>query len=305
MKVVVIIITYNPLQWIQKCLNSLRLSSTAVEICVVDNCSTDGAQEVIQTNYLEVDFIQSSKNLGFGAANNIGIKKAFDNGADYVFLLNQDAWVEFDTIEKLILAQQNEPQYGIVSPMHLNGEGTALDFNFSNYIIPFECKALYSDIFLNKIKKGLYEVKFVNAAGWLISRKCLENIGGFNPSFFHYGEDDNYVDRVHFHQLKVGVLATTRLFHDREERNKNIYFEDSQLIFKRRIVSKASNPFLQFSFLSENKRLYHFAFKALFSFRFKLFSKIMLQIKTLNGLDKKKILKRRDESKISNPTFLN
>lgn len=305
MKVVVVIVTYNPLQWLKKCLDSLLQSSIPVEVYIIDNCSSDGSQEILKSYYPEVNFIQSSENLGFGKANNIGIKKAREKGADFVFLLNQDAWVEFDTIEKLIEAQKNEPQYGIISPMHLNGEGSALDFNFSNYIIPSQCKELYSDIYLNKVKQKTYEVKFVNAAGWLLSRKCIEKVGGFNPSFFHYGEDDNYVQRLHFHQLKVGVLPSTNLFHDREERNKSVYFEDLQLIYKRGIILKASNPFDQFSFQFENKKLYKFALKAFFSFRFKLLFKIISQIKTVNSLDKKNIISRRDKSRIPNLTFLN
>ncbi|WP_426483865.1 glycosyltransferase family 2 protein [Flavobacterium sp. 2] len=305
MKTAIVIVTYNPLKWIEKCLDSLFNSTVSVEVFIIDNNSTDGFQEIVKSKYSQVEFIQSTINLGFGAANNIGIKKAYDNNADFVFLLNQDAWVEVDTIEKLIHAQQKEPEYGIVSPMHLNGKGDKLDFNFSNYIIPSRCKGLYSDIYLNKAKSNIYQVNFVNAAGWLLSRKCIETVGGFNPSFFHYGEDDNYIQRIHFHKLKVGILATTSLYHDREERSSNVYYEDPKLIFKRQTVLTASNPFMKFSFQAEHKNLYRFAFKAIFSFRFGLFLKIVAQIKIVNSLDQKAIIKRRDDSKIPNLTFLN
>ncbi|MHC0442741.1 glycosyltransferase family 2 protein [Flavobacterium sp. 3-210] len=304
MKVVVVIVTYNPLKWIERCLDSLLLSSIPVEVLIIDNNSADGFQEILKSKYSQINLIQSAVNLGFGAANNIGMKKAYNNNADFVFLLNQDAWVKPDTIEKLILAQQIEPEYGIVSPMHLNGKGDQLDFNFANYIIPFKCKGLYSDIYLNKIKSNIYPVEFVNAAGWLLSRKCIETVGGFNPSFFHYSEDDNYVERVYFHKLKIGVLPTVMLYHDREEQNTSIYFKDLQMLYKRSITLKASNPFEQFSFQSENKKLCGFAFKAVFSLRFRLFSKIISQIKILNGLDKKTVINRRNESRIPNLTFL-
>ncbi|WPO79501.1 glycosyltransferase family 2 protein [Flavobacterium sp. KACC 22761] len=305
MKTAVVIATYNPLKWIEKCLDSLIQSTISVEILIIDNNSTDGFQEILKSKYPQIMFVQSSSNLGFGAANNIGIRKAYNNDADFVFLLNQDAWVQPDTIEKLISAQQKQPEYGIISPMHLNGKGDELDYNFSNYIIPYQCKKLYSDIYLNKIQPNVYQVSFVNAAGWLLSRKCIELVGGFNPSFFHYGEDDNYVERVHFHGMKVGILAITELFHDRDEVNKSVYFHDSQLIYKRKILLKASNPFNQFSFELENKKLYKFAARALLSFRFKLFLKIKVQIQILNSLDKKGIISRRNESRNSNLSFLN
>ncbi len=91
------------MQWIKRCLNSLKNSTLKVSTVVIDNGSIDGTQAYIQNHFPEVDFIQSKTNLGFGQANNIGIKKAYDNQADYVFLLNQDAWIDHnDTIENLV-----------------------------------------------------------------------------------------------------------------------------------------------------------------------------------------------------------
>jgi GT2 family glycosyltransferase len=89
---------------------------------VVDNNSADDTVNFIKANYPEVTLLEQNKNLGFGKANNIGISLAMKNEADYVFLLNQDAWVQPDTIEKLVSAHQREPQFGILSPMHLNGK---------------------------------------------------------------------------------------------------------------------------------------------------------------------------------------
>src|SRR5690606_31512456 len=59
---------------------------------------------------------------------------------------------------------------------------------------------------------------FVNAAGWLLSRNILENIGGFDPIFFHYGEDDNYCQRAQYHGFKIGIVPNAFLLHDREDR---------------------------------------------------------------------------------------
>jgi len=62
------------------------------------------------------------------------------------------------------------------------------------------------------------KVPFVNAVAWLISRECLETIGGFDPLFFHYGEDDNYSQRVIYHGFKIGVLLKVFVIHDRATR---------------------------------------------------------------------------------------
>lgn len=217
MKVFVIIVTYNGSKWIKKCLNSLYSGTFSISIKIIDNASSDDTVSIIKEYFPKADLIQSEKNLGFGKANNMGIKKAIEEGADYFFLLNQDAWIEENTIERLIEISKKNPNYGILSPMHLNADYSSLDFNFSRYIIPDHCPGLYADIYLNKTK-NVYPVDFVNAAAWMISRACVETVGLFDPLFFHYGEDRNYCQRVLYHGLKIGICPDLRIVHDRGDR---------------------------------------------------------------------------------------
>ena len=205
--------------WIQKCFDSLLLSSVATEIIAIDNGSADGSVEFIQKNYSQVKLIAANENLGFAKANNIGIKYALEQGADYFFLLNQDAWVEKDTIEKLLETFNQNADAGIVSPIHLNGSKTKLDFGFSDCVLPKNTPNFVSDLYFNRLKDS-YETNFVNAAAWLISCKCIKRVGGFDTSlFYHYGEDDNYCQRVTYHGLKIYIATSTIICHDREERN--------------------------------------------------------------------------------------
>lgn len=305
MKITVVIVTYNPKKWLHKCLNSLKQSTVDLEIIVVDNKSTDGSPIIIKNDFPEVILMECFENQGFGKGNNIGIKKAFNDGADYVFLLNQDAWIDSDTITNLIAAHQREPQYAIVSPIHLNGNGDALDYKFSKYISPDRCQNLYSDIFLNVIKEKIYKVEFINAAGWLISRKCLEIVGGFNPSFFHYGEDDNYIHRIKFHHFKLGVFPHSIIYHDREGLSKNSFFEDEKKVYSRNVILKTSNPEINYLFKSEYKKCCILLSKSLISLRVKKIKEALWKIKVLNHLDKKQILKNKLESYKIQPSFLN
>ena len=210
----IIIVTYNSLKWIDKCLQSCG----DYPVIVVDNNSSDNTVEFIKEEYPNVHLIEQDKNLGFGQANNIGISYALNHGADFVFLLNQDAYLVDSCLKKLIEIHQKNIQFGILSPIHLNGDGTHLDHNFSNYVA--RNRDFYSDHVLNKSLKNIYEVPFVNAAGWLISRKCLETVGGFDPMFFHYGEDDNYCHRVKYHGFKIGVVPNLFIKHDRIQNKK-------------------------------------------------------------------------------------
>lgn len=238
MKIFTIVVCYNGLQngWIQKCLESLLNSELSCEIILIDNNSRDNSIEVIKSNYRGITLIESDKNIGFGKANNIGISKAIKEGADYIFLLNQDAYVDRDSIRSLVSLAQVNKGFGILSPIHLNGTGSNLDNNFSNYLSHYNCPDFLSDLFFKRLNP-LYEINFVNAAAWLIRKDCLNTVGGFNPIFFMYGEDDNYIDRVHYHGFKVGVVTDSYIYHDREGRGNDN--RDYQFISQ---LKEYSNP---------------------------------------------------------------
>lgn len=215
-KTIIVIVTYNALNWLTRCLESCG----EVAVIVVDNNSQDGTDEFIKTNYPKIELILKRDNLGFGRANNIGIKEALRRGADQILLLNQDAYLESDTVEQLTRAASQNPEYGIFSPIHLDGSGKRLDRNFTNYIHYDNNKDFFSDALFKRLA-GIYEVPFVNAACWLLPKKTLETVGGFDPIFFHYGEDDNYCQRVLFHRMKIGVVSGCYVRHDRENRQQN------------------------------------------------------------------------------------
>lgn len=219
MRTSVIIVTYNGMKWIKDCLNSVLNSSIPISIIVVDNCSTDGTAEFIKSNFQEVALIDQKENLGFGRANNIGITLALKESSDFVFLLNQDAFIVKDTIEILIKTAQENIEYGILSPIHVNGSGAEIDESFCNYISKPSGRNFMSDFILNKTKKNIYCLPMINAAAWLIPKTTLEIVGGFDSSFFLYGEDDNYCQRVLYHNFKIGIVSTTFIRHDSGNNN--------------------------------------------------------------------------------------
>jgi len=216
--VTTIIVTYNGLKWIDGCLKSVKDSIYPSRIHIIDNGSTDGTLAFIREHYPEVQLTVSPRNLGFGQANNIGMKQALEEGADYVFLLNQDAFVEPETIGALIEAHAADPSLGIVSPLHLNGRGDGMDANFLEYFLRSAVREWAEAILLEKDRPSLVRTDFVNAAAWLVTAECLKRAGGFDPIFFHYGEDDNYTQRVRYWDLGIGVFTGARIRHDRESR---------------------------------------------------------------------------------------
>lgn len=221
----VVIVTYNASRWINKCMDTLTISNIPTSILVIDNNSNDTTINIIRSKYALVSLIINKENLGFGRANNIGLKYAVENNSDYVFLLNQDAYTEPDTIEKLVEFHKSNPDYGIISPVHLNGNKSELDPNFAKCV---QFKTL-SEININSIKA--VDTDFVNAASWLISRECLNKVGGFDPLFTHYGEDRDYCYRAAFHNFKIGVVLDSFICHDRSYNQVNEFRKYRSTLF--------------------------------------------------------------------------
>lgn len=221
MKVLVITVTYNAIKWAEKCFSSLRNSSVHLDVFVVDNGSTDGTQNFIKERFPEVMFKQSEKNLGFGKANNIGIQYAIDNHYDYVYLLNQDAWVLSDTIEGIIQVSKENPEYGILSPFQMEANMRHIDKGFKVNVCSWHSNNEILDYLYLGTEKKVFDVKEVMAAHWLITRECMLKVGGFSPTFPHYGEDGNYIDRAKYYGFGVGIVPSVKAVHDRANRKES------------------------------------------------------------------------------------
>ena len=211
MKVLVIIVSYNFGRWIDRCLGSLQQSEHPVDIVIIDNASQDHTVQRIKEDYPFIRLIESKSNLGFGKANNIGMQIALEEGYDAVFLMNQDAWIAKDAIGILAKLCQEDSSYGIFSPVHLTGNGDKPDPGFGIYA---ELETLAQ---LPEGKKIL-PLPFVNAAFWMIHVSVLKKVGGFCPLFYHYGEDKDFVNRLHYHGYHMAYSPLAFGCHDREYR---------------------------------------------------------------------------------------
>lgn len=203
-KVVFVIITHDGEQWIEDCLASIEAWGSNHEIVIVDNSSSDGTLDIINRHpniHLEV----SSKNLGFGQANNRGIATALNKGADYIFLLNQDARIQVETLQKLLAVLEKDKKIGVVSPIHLDWEGKEIDGHTASYYTNHTLR-LIDDYRRDEVKQ-YYDFSFMPAAAWLVKANVFRKIGGFDPVFFHRGEDVDFVYRLRWHGYRF-VLAT-------------------------------------------------------------------------------------------------
>lgn len=208
-RLLVIVVTFNGMRWLERCLGSVQSSNVEADLFVVDNNSSDGSADFVAERFPHALLVRLENNLGFARANDIGLKYALDKDYDFVYLLNQDAWVMPDTFEKLIGAFSDDV-WGIISPLQLKPDLTTPDKRFRRH---FHGSYEPSEI--------VAPVRFVMAAHWMISSKCLKKTGLFSPAFRHYGEDNNYCDRARYHGFGIGVLTSAKGAHDRQARKKS------------------------------------------------------------------------------------
>lgn len=235
-RILTIVVTYNGMRWVDRCLGSLHISETPTDVLVIDNGSNDGTVEYIAENYPEVKLVKTGANLGFGRANNIGLSYALEKGYEYVYLLNQDAWIYPDTFGTLIKAMEEDRAIGILSPMQMAACEDRPDPRFEK-----RCpRRAFRDLKSRWRSGKVYDVGFVMAAHWMISRECIQNVGGFSPAFTHYGEDDNYIHRAVYKGFRIGIHSGAKAIHDREMRPRSK--EASMKLKCVASVVKVSNP---------------------------------------------------------------
>ena len=215
-KVLVIVVSYNGVTWLERCLGSVTgdagsVPGMVVDVYVWDNDSTDGSADFVASHFPSARLIRSAENLGFSIPNNKGMEYALQRGYDYVYLLNQDAWLEEGALETLVTAAEANPEYAVLSPLQMTDGFKELDRQFARIFTP-DTKHPVS-------VSETYEVGRVMAAHWLVRVDALMKTGLFDETLFpFYGQDDDWCNRARYHGYKIGVVPAARAVHDRAER---------------------------------------------------------------------------------------
>ena len=84
-------------------------------------------------------------------------------------------------------------------------------------------------------------MEYANATAWIASSKLFQNIGGFSPTYFHYGEDDNFIDRLKYHNYSIRLLPNSSVYHDREHHSRGHFWKEVEHQ-KRKFLRKLSDP---------------------------------------------------------------
>lgn len=227
MDISIIIINYNTRDYLEKCLLSIysRQHKASFEVFVVDNASSDGSMEMVRDKFPSVNLTVNPQNTGFGAANNIAIRKS---SGKYALLLNSDAEITDGAIDACFEFMESHPLCGIMGGKLLYPDG-AVQVSvcpFPSLYIAFTQHLLLARLFpdsrifaphRNAFKKNDYEkeqqVDWVSGAFMTVNRKCLEQAGLFDEKFFLYYEETDLCLRCRNAGWEIRYFPSAAVIH--------------------------------------------------------------------------------------------
>ncbi len=177
-------------------------------ICV-DNGSTDGSDDVVAERLPEVELVRTGANLGFAGGNNVGIRRALEQGADWVLLLNNDAVAEPGLSDALAAAAAARPDAGLLACKILFPDGVTVQYAGAS----FNARLGYSGRVDVDGLDELRDVGRADGAALAISRAALERAGLLDETLFLYVEDVEWSLRVRRAGFAVVLVPDARVRH--------------------------------------------------------------------------------------------
>ena len=216
--VAVVVVTWNALPWLEHCLDSVRDR----DLVVVDHGSTDGTLDFIRTHYPAARIVEQ-ENKGMGGGNNAGMRVA---SARYFFLLNSDAWIVGDGLERLVAYADEHPDTAVVGPRLRNPDGSlqrsvrgeptlwrlATEYLFIRKLAP-------RSNLLNPLYAGGVDHEHETEADWLygpallVRREAVDEVGFFDEDFFMFSEEVDWMTRFRRAGWKVRFYPGAEVVH--------------------------------------------------------------------------------------------
>ncbi len=214
----VVVVTFNALPWVERCLESVR----GHETIVVDHGSTDGTLELVRERFPEARVIEQ-ENRGMGGGNNTGMRAAQGR---YALLLNSDAWVVGDALERLVAYADANPDVALAGPRLRNPDGSlqrsvrgfptlwrlATEYLFLRKLAPRSraLNAFYGGDFRHDSTR---EVESLQGAALLVRREAADAVGLFDEDFFMFSEETDWTYRFRKAGWKVVFVADAEVVH--------------------------------------------------------------------------------------------
>lgn len=211
-----VIVNWNLAEKTIACVNSLISSGLPLDhIIIVDNGSNDNSVESFYLKFGDLPtIIRNPNNKGFAGGANQGVLEAIKRNAEWIFLINNDAYVDksfFSNIEKFLCED-----YDIVSPLIYYHDQPNKIWFAGDRLIP---GTLFTyGLWKNKIDNGALpeskEIDFANGAGMLVKRKVFESVGLFDEHLFMYGEEVDFCWRAKMKNFRIISATRAKMWHE-------------------------------------------------------------------------------------------
>jgi len=211
---------FSILNWNQKevtceCLASLAgLDYPNYEIIVVDNGSRDDEAAVIQARFPHVVVLRNERNLGFAEGNNVGIRRALEGGADYVFLLNNDTVVDPPMLKHLVEVAESDDRIAVVGPKICYFDEPQTIWSAGGVLASRRMPVLLG---LDEPDEGqhdvLREVDWITGCALLIKSSVIRQIGLIDARFFIYFEENDWCSRAKRAGFSIFYVPTACMWH--------------------------------------------------------------------------------------------
>lgn len=218
-----IVVTYNRSRLLKECIEALKKSTIFVDIVVVNNASSDDTEEVIRTEIENktILYFNTGKNLGGAGGFNFGIKRAYELGYEYFWLMDDDTIVQRDSLEKLIAGGQKvNSNYGFLSSIALWIDGNECKMNQHTIADDWnERKKL--------INEGLVPIRTATFVSFFVTRDTVASVGCPIADYFIWGDDTEYSQRISVKYNLPSYLITDSVVVHKMEQNQwtNRYIE--------------------------------------------------------------------------------
>ena len=240
----IVIVNWNGKKHLSYSLSSLKkINYPSFEVIVVDNGSTDGSIELVNSltrNKKIIKLIKNKKNLGFAEANNIGFREA---KGKYVLLLNNDTKVTPDFLKKLVDVMNENKKIGVVQPKIVFMDSKKLQaggafLTNTGFLYHFG----YGKNPDEKKYNQPMDIFSANGSCMLVKREVIERVGLFDPDFFCYFEETDFCWRVWLAGYKIIYVPSSVIYHKGAQTAKRL---KSSFVnyhsFKNRIASLIKN----------------------------------------------------------------
>ena len=215
LRVGIVVLNWKKVDDTLACLESLRqLEYPAFEVVVVDNGSADGSPALIRERFEGISLIENSRNLGFAAGNNVGIRHLLRRGVDYVLLLNNDTIVTSELLRVLVDYAEADPEIGILGPKIYYHREANIIWSAGGTLGPTgEPGHLRVGETDDGSPESVRDVDYVTGCAILIKRRVVERIGLLDERFFIYFEEAEWCARARRAGFRVVYVPEARMWH--------------------------------------------------------------------------------------------